>query len=55
MSIDAAKSLVWTLWQQDKPKPGTFRRLQKQAFSPDAEFHGPPRRGSRLMLSRTQP
>ena len=24
MSIEAAKSLVWNLWQRDKPKPGTF-------------------------------
>jgi len=55
MSIDATKSLVWTLCQHDKPRPGTFIRLQQQAFSPDAEFHGPPRRESRLMFSRTQP
>lgn len=41
MTIEAAKSLVWALWQQDKPKPGIFARLQRQAFSPDVEFHGP--------------
>ncbi len=41
MSIKGAKSLVLTLWQQDRPKPGTLTRLQRQAFSPDVRFHGP--------------